>query len=104
MFGKNKEVKVTVKSNFEMINEIFEESEKYLTKTIADMVSQAGGVTLDDVVDPITSTAFKNSLEYYDRVKTQTLGYAMIQDQKEKELNEKLDEQTKLLKELLNKK
>lgn len=104
MFGKNKKVEVTVKSNFEMINEMFEESEKYLTKTIADMVSQAGGVTLDDVVDPITSVALKNSLEYYDKVKTQTLGYALIQDQKEKALNEKLNEQTKLLKELLNKK
>lgn len=104
MFGKSKEVKVTVKSNFEMINDIFEESEKYLTKTIADMVSQAGGVTLDDIVDPITSTALKNSLEYYDKVKTQTLGYAMIQDQKEKELQEKLDKQTKMLEELLKRK
>ena len=104
MFGKNKETKVTVKSNFEMIQGIFEESEKYFTKAIADMVSAAGGVTLDDVIDPMTSAALKDSLEYYDRVKTQTLGYAIIQDQKEKELNEKLDEQTKLLKELLNKK
>lgn len=104
MFGKNKETKVVVKSNFEMINEIFEESEKYLTKTIADMVSQAGGVTLDDVVDPITSAGLKNSLEYYDKVKTQALGYAIIQDQKEKELNEKLEEQTKMLEELLKRK
>ena len=104
MFGKNKEVKVVVKSNFEMVKDMLEESEKYLTKTIADMVSQAGGVTLDDVVDPITSAALKNSLEYYDKIKTQTLGYALVQDQKEKDLQEKLDKQTKMLEELLKRK
>lgn len=104
MFGKNKETKVTVMSNFGTINGIFEESEKYLTKTIADMVSAAGGVTLDDVIDPMTSTALKDSLEYYDKVKTMTLGYAIVQDRKEKELNEKLDKQTKMLEELLKRK
>lgn len=99
MFGKNKEKEVKVESNFNMIHDMFEESEKFLTKTIADMVSQAGGVTLDDVVDPTTASALKNTFEYYDRVKTQTLAYAVRMDQKELELDRKLEKQKMLLEE-----
>ena len=101
-FGKEKK-EVELKSNFDMTLEALEESEKYLTKTVADMVSAAGGITLGDVVDPICKQAIDNTMEYYAKARQQILDCAEVSDKKEKLLNERLDKQDKILEEILKK-
>lgn len=111
MFGKMKDKeKLKVMSNYDIIREIFEGTEKYATKTIADFVSAQGGVTLGDL-DPALAAYFESSMEYYNSLKVQSLEYAKRMDFKELELDKKLEkqkmlleEQNAMLKELLNKK
>ena len=101
MFKFKKEREKVEKSNLELVEEALDGAEKYLTKTIADMVSAAGGVTLDDVVDPMTMKALQNSMEYYHEYRELVLDSAARADQKEALLKERLDNQDKILAELL---
>lgn len=98
MFGKKKEEEVVKMSNYSITKEILESVEKYATKTIADMVSAAGGVTLDDL-DPSMASFLQSGLEYWNQTKEQSLNYALRQDYKELELDKKLEKQKMLLEE-----
>lgn len=101
MFKFKKEREKIEKSNLELVTQALESTEKYLTKTVADMVSAAGGVTLEDVVDPMTFKALQNSMEYYHEYRELILDSAARADQKEALLKERLDNQDKVLAELL---
>ena len=101
MFGKKK---IEEKSNYEMALEALQGSEKYMTKMVGEMVVANGGVTLDQMLDPMSKIMMDNSLEYYKLARQQILDNAERMDQKEKELNEKLDKQTRMLEELLKRK
>ena len=98
MFGKNK---IEEKSNYEMVLEALQGSEKYMTQMVGKLVVANGGITLDQMLDPMSKIVMDDSLEYYKLARQQILDNAKIMDQKEKELNEKLDKQTKMLEELM---
>lgn len=98
MFGKKKEEEVVKMTNYGITKEILESVEKYATKTIADLVSAAGGVTLDDL-DPSMAPFLQSSLDYWNQMKEQSLNYALRQDAKELELDRKLEKQKMLLEE-----
>lgn len=102
-FSFKQEEKKIEKSNFDMTLEALESSEKYMTKMVGEMVVAAGGITLDTMLDPISKIALDNTMEYYQLAREQILDNARRMDQKEADLNEKLDKQSKLLEEVLKK-
>ena len=82
-----------------IIENLFEESEKYLCKTIAQMIELSGG-HLTDELDADQVRMINSALGYWHNIKKLCIEQIEVNERKEKLLNERLDKQDRMLEEI----
>lgn len=80
-----------------IVEELFEESEKYLCQMIGQII-EASGCHLTDEIDSDQVRMINSALKYWHKTKELCIEQIETMERKEKLLNERLDKQEDLLK------
>lgn len=85
-----------------IVEELFEESEKYLCKIIGQII-EASGCHLTDEIDDNQVQMINAALKYWHKIKELTIEQIETQERNGKLLNERLDKQDRMLEEISKK-